>query len=327
MDINQSLRRQSMVCSGIRCSSEVHREYNIHFLCTSNLAPPLEMLDGIVDQLEESWKQGIWAWDCVHEEYVLVIPSILALLRDNPMQSEMACHIGSMGKYFCRICKIGEPRHKNETIAELKSMFTHASTAGNQTQIKQRKTSTGIKDTFLDSFLNHLAESYCKIQGGNKAKQEALDRVKETLPENCNKIDFNNISGIDPHTDTPVEILHTVLLGFVKYLWRNVVSVRIGKDKLKCELLETHLSSVDISGLGLSHLAGHTLIQYAGSLVGRDFHAIAQVAPFILHDLVPTECYDTWVALSNLIPLIWQLEIEDSMEHLVCSTILFSLIC
>lgn len=30
----------------------VHKEYNIHFLCTSNIAPPLEMLDGIVDELE-----------------------------------------------------------------------------------------------------------------------------------------------------------------------------------------------------------------------------------------------------------------------------------
>lgn len=114
-----------------------------------------------------------------------------------------------------------------------------------------------------------------------------------------------------------MEILHTVLLGFVKYLWRDAVSVRIGKDKLKRELLETRLSSVDVSGLGLSHLAGHTLVQYAGSLVGHDFRAIAQVAPFVLHDLVPTECYDAWVALSNLIPLIWQSEIENSTEHLV----------
>lgn len=30
----------------------VHKEYNIHFLCTSNIAPPLEMLDGIVDEFE-----------------------------------------------------------------------------------------------------------------------------------------------------------------------------------------------------------------------------------------------------------------------------------
>ncbi|KAG2120941.1 uncharacterized protein F5147DRAFT_563247, partial [Suillus discolor] len=78
----------------------------------------------------------------------------------------------------------GESRQKNETIAEHKSIFIHASTIVNQTQIKQRETSMGIKDTFLDSFLNRLAESYCKIQGGNKAKQEALNRVKETLPEN-----------------------------------------------------------------------------------------------------------------------------------------------
>lgn len=32
--------------------AHVHKEYNVHFLCTSNLAPPLEMLDGIVDELE-----------------------------------------------------------------------------------------------------------------------------------------------------------------------------------------------------------------------------------------------------------------------------------
>ena len=29
----------------------MHYKYNVHFLATSNIAPPLEMLDGIVDQL------------------------------------------------------------------------------------------------------------------------------------------------------------------------------------------------------------------------------------------------------------------------------------
>jgi hypothetical protein len=28
------------------------KEYNVHFLCTSNLAPPLEMMDGVVSQIE-----------------------------------------------------------------------------------------------------------------------------------------------------------------------------------------------------------------------------------------------------------------------------------
>ncbi|KAF7299723.1 hypothetical protein HMN09_00978100 [Mycena chlorophos] len=88
----------------------VHLESNIHFLATSNIAPPLEMLDGIVDQLCSAQARGIWAWDSVLNEIVLVIPSVLAMLGDNPMQSEFACHIGFRGKFFCRVCKVqGDP--------------------------------------------------------------------------------------------------------------------------------------------------------------------------------------------------------------------------
>ncbi len=32
--------------------SEAQKEFNVHFLSTSNLAPPLKMLDGIADQIE-----------------------------------------------------------------------------------------------------------------------------------------------------------------------------------------------------------------------------------------------------------------------------------
>ncbi|KIN97488.1 hypothetical protein M404DRAFT_69499, partial [Pisolithus tinctorius Marx 270] len=116
--------------------------------------------------------------------------------------------------------------------------------------------------------------------------------------------------------DTPVEVLHTVLLGFVKYFWRDVVNIRVGKNKIKHELLEACLSSFDTTGLGIPPLSGHTLVKYAGSLVGHDFHAIAQAAPFVLHGLVPQECYEAWIALSKMIPLIWKPEIEDVDAHL-----------
>ena len=52
----------------------------------------------------EGQRVGIWAWDVASGELVLVIPVVLALLGDNPMQSEMACHIGLRGKFFCRVC-------------------------------------------------------------------------------------------------------------------------------------------------------------------------------------------------------------------------------
>ncbi|KAF8480569.1 hypothetical protein JB92DRAFT_3102105 [Gautieria morchelliformis] len=84
-------------------------EYNIHFLCTSNLAPPLEMLDGIVAQLSACQMEGIWAWDCVLGEMVLLLIWILVLLGDNPMQSELACHCGLLAKFFCWCCWVKGP--------------------------------------------------------------------------------------------------------------------------------------------------------------------------------------------------------------------------
>ena len=123
-------------------------------------------------------------------------------------------------------------------------------------------------------------------------------------------------AALDPHSDTPVEILHVVLLGFVKYLWRDAVNNQVKSDDLK-EKLKIRLNSFDTSGLGISPLQGNTLVKYAGSLTGRDFRAIAQVAPFVLHDLVAPECYKAWVCLSKLIPLIWQPQITSLQRYLV----------
>ncbi|KAJ6461447.1 hypothetical protein C8R45DRAFT_1056025 [Mycena sanguinolenta] len=338
--------------------TESQKEYNIHFLSTSNIAPPLEMLNGVVDQLEcqGTGKRNLGLGRC-SQEPVLVIPEVLALLGDNPMQSEFACHIGLRGKLFCRACwvkgpdaldpdtspattgaadegreekkkakesleqmvrrvkdfiKVGVLRKKSETTEQLKSYFTQASTADTKTQIQNDRTKSGIKDTYQLVFLERLFQSY-KGKRGRAAKQAALDACVARLPQNITSPVWR-IKGLDPHQDTPVEILHVVLLGFLQL--KN-------KDDKK-ELLITRLSSLDVSGPGISPLAGRTLVQYSGSLTGRDFRAIAQVAPFLVYDLVSAECFETWQSLSKLIPLIWQPEIENIDTHLVRPLIFFS---
>ncbi|KAH8983089.1 hypothetical protein EDB86DRAFT_3066391 [Lactarius hatsudake] len=363
-------------------------EYNVHFLCTSNLAPPLEMLDGIVSQLEAAWNTGVWAWDCVHEDHVLVIPFVAALLGDNPMQSEFACHVGPGGKMICRVCQvkgldvstndtqaqmapapihdvdggrttpdsigtsdgdsstdgayaptnrrkrklesmqemvervtrfvhIGSPQTRDNTLRELHAIIADAGSVGKISKIRAHKTSTGIKDTFLETFLEQMHRSYKDISN-KREKQVALDNFRMTLPANMNMLSpVWRIRGLDPHADTPVEILHTVLLGFVKYFWRDVVHHQLGSNPQGKEVLKTRLNSLDISGLQLGQqLSGRTLVQYASSLTGRDFRIIAQVAPYVLYDLVPTTCFDAWVSLSNLVPLIWQPSIADIDEYI-----------
>lgn len=97
-----------------------------------------------------------------------------------------------------------------------------------------------------------------------------------------------------------------------------MVHNQLGSNPPKKELLKTRLNSLDISGLQIGQqLSGRTLVQYAGSLTGRDFRVIAQIAPYVLYDLVPKACFDAWVSLSNLVPLIWQPEIEDIDVYIV----------
>lgn len=73
---------------------------NIHFLSTSNLAPPLEMMEQITTAIKNAGKQGIEAWDCDLGEAILLVVWILAFQGENPMSSEFASHIGMKGKYL-----------------------------------------------------------------------------------------------------------------------------------------------------------------------------------------------------------------------------------
>ncbi|KAJ3858394.1 hypothetical protein EV359DRAFT_69043 [Lentinula novae-zelandiae] len=343
--------------------TESSKEYNVHFLATSNTAPPLEMLDGIADQLQDCQENGIWAWDPKTHSRVLLIVCVLALLGDNPMQSEFACHIGLRGKFFCRTCwvkgkdakdgptvqnpminedtndeehegsetgsvgsaasagskqgkkktrakfkeslqsmihrvkgfvKPGKPRTKAETMATIKSQFITAETKG-ASKAKEARTESGIKDTyqvfFIDKFMTRRRKGVQEAQ--------APDLSQDTMSP------VWRIKGLDPHADTPVEILHVVLLGFVKYFWRDVIENQLKKNKKLKRELATQLSSLDVQGLGLDF-----------SLQGSDFRKISQAAPFVLKEFVVDDCYQTWVALSKLVPLIWQPKIVNLNSYI-----------
>ncbi|KAJ4467657.1 hypothetical protein C8J55DRAFT_394516, partial [Lentinula edodes] len=345
------------------------QETNIHFLCTSNTAPPLEMLDGIVEQLNKAQSDGIWAWDSHLNDLVLVIPSIHALLGDNPMQSEFACHIGFRGLLFCRNCKVsgkvendnddssdhdgnasdaslgsassqtgkkrnktapesmkdmitritnfmkcGTPRTGTETQAELRSQFVEASRVGGGAEFQRMKTKAGIKDTYQGVFVERLQAIATKKGLSKDEREHEIIKLKLSFPEYTTSPVWR-ILGLDPHQDTPVEVLHVILLGAVKYFWRDTVNRT--NNKTDRPILIARLSSFNTWGLGIPPLNGNTLVNYAGSLTGRDFRAIAQAAPFILEGLISDHQLEVWKALSALVTLVWQPKIHDIDQYLV----------
>lgn len=204
--------------------------------------------------------------------------------------------------------QVGTLRTKDETETTLKSLFEDAQRVGGKAAFKKLKTETGVKDTFFEFFANRLFAAPGKRRG--VTAEEALYQVLQTLPKSVyspvwrikgppaltqpasilGELIGPSSIGLDPHWDTPVEILHVILLGFLKYFWRDAISRLTPEQKA---LLAIRLSSYDVSGLGISPLPGFTLVQYAGSLTGRDFRTIAQVAPHVLYDLVSKDSFES----------------------------------
>ncbi|KAF7349031.1 hypothetical protein MVEN_01424500 [Mycena venus] len=324
--------------------------YNIHFIATSNLSPPLEMMEAVVAMLREAQKDGIEVWDCEYQEWILIIPWFLAFQGDNPMSSEFASHIGMKGKYFCRVCKAksdknnrppghageidrlqefmtaGTPRTKEQTVSDLTAQLKRA-VDGAPSAVDDMATETGSKDKFFQHFVDKLQVAASKLRdeqkergpgpsdtGVSKAEEvkNLLRQLRADMPDDI----FNPVLSIpdfDAHRDTPVEILHVVLLGVVKYWWRDAVSRQNSKGK---EELKARLSSMDVSGLNTPPIRGNTYVQYAGSLVGRDFRVILQVALVVLHGLIPNAHYDGWVSLCKLTPLMFQPTIDSLPAYL-----------
>ncbi|KAJ3714464.1 hypothetical protein C8R42DRAFT_726467 [Lentinula raphanica] len=341
--------------------SESSKEYNVHFLSTSNTAPPLEMLDGIADQLQDCQENGIWAWDPLTESRVLLIVCVLALLGDNPMQSkdasadkeEAIAHesgseegggdsdagsVASKGGKKKRtkfkeslqtmvnrvkaFVKPGKPQKKSESIAALKTQFIEAQTPGAGNRIKAKRIPGPAGQVPVSTGQQQVTGQDVggKIPAGQVTGAQPVTTPQDTLQgfpsETMSPV--WRIRGLDPHSDTPVEILHVVLLGFIKYLWRDVIENQIKKNPEKKAELAACLSCINVDGLGLdSSLPGKTLVDYYGSLTGSDFRKISQVAPFVLKDFVSKDCFETWIALSKLVPLIWQPEIKDLESYIV----------
>ena len=94
---------------------------------------------------------------------------------------------------------------------------------------------------------------------------------------------------------TPLEVLHTLLLGPYKYLLRATMAKLSKKQRTQLSAL---LSAFPSSGF--TSRISRNIAKYYKSFVGRNFKALAQMALFVLSPFLAPAEIEVWLALSKV---------------------------
>ncbi|KAJ7862001.1 hypothetical protein B0H14DRAFT_3615236 [Mycena olivaceomarginata] len=170
----------------------------------------------------------------------------------------------------------------------------------------------------------------------NEIQEELFDWVIMQPPERYEKLDeqtrinpelrpgdhYNvllRLRGLDPHRDSPCEILHTVLLGEDKYVWYETTK---GWNDEQGAIFAARLQSASIDGLNLPPLRAQYMVQYKKSLIGKHYKALQQVGIFQLDaQLCSPALFELWKANGVLGALIWFPVIKNMDQYLADLTV------
>ncbi|KAJ7849879.1 hypothetical protein B0H13DRAFT_1905987 [Mycena leptocephala] len=114
--------------------------------------------------------------------------------------------------------------------------------------------------------------------------------------------------------DAPIEIRHTILLGIIKYIWHITHTPWSAEQK---QAYAHRLQSTSTDGLSIHPIRSAYIMQYAGSLIGRQLKTLAQTDVFHVRGLVTDDQFTAWKAAGELAALLWVPEIRNLAEYRV----------
>jgi hypothetical protein len=234
---------------------KAHNLTNIFFISCSNRTSAVPMSGPIVDNLK-LLEGGIRVFDSVLMSEVLVIAPVICLLCDNARSSELLNHLGSKAVKLCRICNTSDAT----VVGDLRS-----------------------KQQTLE-YISKIA-----LEPTKKQKKEL--RTKYGLHEKDNPL-FK--LSLDLYKSSPVEVLHTILLGCCKYMLRQFMNDRSANQKKQ---IMARIKSFPHSGMNCMVSSN---ISYFKSFVGRDFKSLMQMALFVFEPYFNIPEKKCWLLLSKV---------------------------
>ncbi|EIW77677.1 hypothetical protein CONPUDRAFT_39787, partial [Coniophora puteana RWD-64-598 SS2] len=312
----------------------LQQEYFVRFVSTSPHATSPEQFSAVMDQINSTHSTPIKCYNASTKRPCQIVLRVPYLPADNPQQSEESSHMGPNANLKCRKCKKGGPATTVESDEGYHSLYFpgEARTAeytrstlvrqlslamfGVEKAVKELQTATGVKDKIAQHWIDILLKKSRQIQAESRIPAaEAADQLYDWIM--TQKGDLMNpllkLPGLDPCQDTPIEILHTILLGTAKYTWHF-----LHKDWKEDQqnLFVLRLQSTDISGLNVPPIRAAYMMQYKNGLIGKHFKTLMQCMIFHAHDLASPAQFSLIKSLGFLGALLWIPEIDNLEEYL-----------
>ncbi|KAI9356421.1 hypothetical protein BD770DRAFT_390206 [Pilaira anomala] len=240
------------------------RRENAMFLCTSDKnLQAVNMLGPIVEDLKQL-EEGIEVYSYDHNDYVLLVAPLLMLMADNPRHSQLAMHKGTSSKAPCRKCLRLKPR----TLANLEMYVDPLTEHRHVLHDYRRRDLTQLHEVI-------------RCNSTDVPRYKMISDKYSFLVNGSEK--FLALRAFDPTQDCPVDILHSVPLGVIKYLvdylMKKVLTAperdHLGNILLSCKNKDAYSRNFRKN------------LRHCGSFLGRDYKQLIQVIPTVLGMVFP----------------------------------------
>ncbi|KAJ7793439.1 hypothetical protein B0H14DRAFT_2533522 [Mycena olivaceomarginata] len=324
------------MCTGNGClpGRLLQQEFHVHYISTSPHATSAEQFATFRNHVKSTETEPVKCFNAATKRTCRFIIRAPGLPADNPQQSEEASHMGGNANYPCRKCHWGGSKKEKET-EEIYHQCHLAGVARNVTEIRENlerqlqmamhgdkkgiedlQRATGTKDKVAQHWIDILLKRADDLRRASprQSRADIASEIQTWFDQQPGE-KFNpllDITGLDPSQDTPVELLHTVLLGVMKYIW-HFLNTSQWSDTDR-HLLAIRLQSTDITGLTIPPIRAGYMIQYRNNLIGKHFKTLMQILIFHIHKICTPEQFTLVKAASDLGARLWVPEIDD-MDH------------